>query len=117
MAAANPVRGLDEPEKHDYPAAAGSLELLADPRPTLLPPDDPHARADPGKISAGNALSPIPLVQGDPTAGTRARIGNGYDRTCSHADENIPIRTGLTALRGDDGRGARDSGKQRKRKK
>ncbi|WP_067676545.1 hypothetical protein [Nocardia miyunensis] len=142
MATTNPVRWLDEPESHDYPAAADYLELLADPdtvstllrhlraapivhkkakdilraaQLTLLPPDNPHVRADLAKILTGAALSPILLVQGDLITGTPAQIADGYHRVCAcyHADENIPIPTKFARLRDDDP----DSGKQKKRKK
>ncbi|MBY8858932.1 hypothetical protein K7711_20835 [Nocardia sp. CA2R105] len=144
MATTNPVRWLDEPEKHDYPAAADYLELLADPDTVstlldrlgsapivhkkakdilraaglaLLPPDNPHVRADLGKILAGKALSPILLVQGDLTTGTPAQIADGYHRVCAcyHADENIPIPTKLAAL-GDLGEGDPESGKKKRKK-
>ncbi|MQY23991.1 hypothetical protein NRB20_71240 [Nocardia sp. RB20] len=156
MATTDPVHWLDEPEEHDYPAAADYLELLADPHTvtnlvrrlraapivhkkakdilraaqlSLLPPDNPHVRADLAKILTGKALSPILLVQGDLTTGTPIQIADGYHRVCAcyHADENIPIPTKLAALRdpapspdddpADPESAQPDPGKQKKRKK
>ncbi|WP_227982672.1 hypothetical protein [Nocardia spumae] len=125
------VRWLDEPQKHDYPAAADYLRLLADPetvgdlvaklqaapvvhkkakdilraaRLELVPPDNPHVRADLAKILTGRPLSPILLVQGDLRTGTPLQIADGYHRMCAcyHMDENIPIPAKLVPMR--DGR-------------
>jgi hypothetical protein len=122
------VRWLSEPEDHDYPAAGGYLELLADPDTVtalvgqlraapmvhkkaedilraaqlpLLPPDNPHVRADLAKILTGKPLFPILLVQGDLSTGTPMQIADGYHRVCAcdHTDENIPIPTRLAAMR------------------
>lgn len=122
------VRWLDEPETHDYPAAGDYLELLADPDTVmalvdqlrsapvvhkkakdilraaqlpLLPPDNPHVRADLAKILTGKHMSPILLVQGDLFTGTPMQIADGYHRVCAcyHADENIPIPTKLATMR------------------
>ncbi len=122
-----PVRWLDEPQKHDYPAAADYLQLLADPetvdslveglrvapvvhkkakdilraaRLELVPPDNPHVRADLAKILTGKPLSPILLVQGDLTTGTPMQIADGYHRMCAcyHTDENIPIPAKLVSM-------------------
>lgn len=156
MATTDPVRWLDEPEEHDYPAAADYLDLLTDPHTvtnlvrrlrdapivhkkakdilraaqlTLLPPDNPHVRADLAKILTGKALSPILLVQGDLSTGTPVQIADGYHRVCAcyHADENIPIPTKLAPLgnptpdpddeSGETDSGKPDPGKQKKRKK
>lgn len=92
---------LAAPEDHDYPAAADYLTLLADPDTVavlvallrsapvvpkkakdilraaqlpLLPPDNPHVRADLAKILTGRHLS------GDPAG--PGRYGNGN----AHAD-------------------------------
>jgi hypothetical protein len=81
----------NEPEAHDYPAAADYLELLL-PRPDanrlvaalgkaetvhkkakdlnrasglpILPPDNPHVAQDLKKVSKGQKLSPVLLVRG-----------------------------------------------------
>ena len=123
-----PVHWLAAPEDHDYPAAADYLTLLADPDTVaalvallrsapvvpkkakdilraaqlpLLPPDNPHVRADLAKILTGRHLSPILLVQGDMATGTPMQIADGYHRVCAcyHTDENIPIPTKLAAMR------------------
>ncbi|MCC3313700.1 hypothetical protein [Nocardia africana] len=122
------VRWLDEPQQHDYPAAADYLQLLVDPetvealvamlrkapvvhkkakdilraaRLELVPPDNPHVRADLAKILTDQPLSPILLVQGDLTTGTPLQIADGYHRMCAcyYTDENIPIPAKLVPLR------------------
>ena len=125
MADAQAVRWLDQPEEHDYPAAASYLSLLAAPvgvdrlvaalraaGPTtfkakdilrasalaLLPIDNPHVALDLSKIRAGKALSPILLVRGELTAGIVLQIADGYHRVCAsyHTDENTDIPCRLT---------------------
>lgn len=112
---------LDEPEEHDYPAAAAYLSLLADPdevsswvaqfrlasaveraakdllrstRLPLLPPDDHHVASDLAKVRAGRPLSPVLLVRGDLAADRPAVIADGYHRVCAsyHTDANTPVR-------------------------
>ena len=83
------VTWLDQPEEHDFPAAASYLGLLADAatvaalvaglrsatradkkakdilraaRLPLLPTDNAHVAADLTKIAKGHALSPILVV-------------------------------------------------------
>ncbi len=122
-----PVRWLDAPEDHDYPAAADYLDLVAD-RDTvdtlvellraapvthkkakdllraaqldLLPPDNPHVRLDLAKILTGKPLSPILVVRGNFAAGAPALIADGYHRVCAcyHTDENVPIPVKIAAL-------------------
>lgn len=114
------VKWLDEPEDHDFPAAADYLALLAD-KPTveqmtvklragvivhkkakdilraaqlgLLAVDNPHVAADLAKIKKGQPLSPILLVRGDYTRGVPLQIADGYHRVCAsyHTDENTDI--------------------------
>ena len=114
------VKWLDEPEDHDFPAAADYLALLAD-KPTveqltvklragvivhkkakdilraaqlgLLPDDNPHVAADLAKIKKGQPLSPILLVRGDYARGVPLQIADGYHRVCAsyHTDENTDI--------------------------
>ena len=84
------VKWLDEPENHDYGAAADYLTMVAEPdrvdktvaalrdattvyrkakdilraaRLGLLPETNPHVKADLAKIKAGKKLSPILLVR------------------------------------------------------
>ena len=110
----------DEPDEHDYPAAADYLALLADratvdhltaqlrsapilhkkakdilraARLQLLPADNPHVRADLDKIENGKALAPILLVRGDLESDVALQIADGYHRVCAsyHTDENTDI--------------------------
>ena len=112
-----------EPDEHDYPAAADYLALLATAaqineilaalkqspivhkkakdllrasRLTLLPPDNPHVRADLKKIKKGKRLSPILAVRGDLNTDVAMQIADGYHRVCAsyYTDENtdIPVR-------------------------
>jgi hypothetical protein len=114
------VKWLDEPEAHDFPAAADYLALLADSHTvdelterlraasivhkkakdilraaqlSLLPVDNPHVAADLAKIKKGQPLSPILLVRGDFTTGVPLQIADGYHRVCAsyHTDENTDI--------------------------
>jgi hypothetical protein len=110
----------DEPDEHDYPAAADYLALLATPeqidqivsglqaapivhkkakdllrasRLALLPTDNPHVRSDLDKIKKGKRLSPILVVRGDLARGVVMQIADGYHRVCAsyHTDENTDI--------------------------
>lgn len=121
------VQWKDEPEEHDYPAAADYLELLAGPKVVsavvddlragpivhkkakdilraagleLLPPENSHVRRDLIKINNGKALSPILLVRGDFRTGTPMVIADGYHRVCAihWADENIAIPAKIAAM-------------------
>ena len=112
------VKWLDDPEDHDYDAAADYLSMLAEDavvaatvaalrsgkpvyrkakdilraaRLTLLPVDNPHVKSDLAKIEAGKKLSPILLVRG--TAADPAQIADGYHRVCASflTDENTSI--------------------------
>jgi len=110
----------DEPEEHDYPAAASYLSLICAPPEVrrlvtalkaaplerheakdllrasglaLLPLDNFHVAADLEKIKRGVALSPVLLVRGDFTRDRLLVIADGYHRVCAsyHVDENAPI--------------------------
>ena len=112
------VKWLDDPEDHDYDAAADYLSMLAEEstvkatvaalesakpvyrkakdilraaRLTLLPPDNAHVKVDLAKIDAGKKLSPILLVRG--TAADALQIADGYHRVCASfmTDENTDI--------------------------
>ncbi|QLL07229.1 hypothetical protein [Mycobacterium vicinigordonae] len=114
------VKWLDQPEDHDFPAAASYLALLADMHTVndvaerlraagivhkkakdilraaglrLLREDNPHVAADLSKIRKGQPLSPILLVRGDYTKGVPLQIADGYHRVCAsyHTDENTDI--------------------------
>ena len=112
------VKWLDEPEDHDYTAAADYLSMLAEratvsatvaalksadtvlrkakdilraARLSLLAADNPHVRTDLAKIGDGEKLSPILLVRG--SAKDVLQIADGYHRVCASylTDENTPI--------------------------
>ena len=114
------VKWLDEPEDHDYDAAADYLSMLAEPavvkktvaslRKTqpayrkakdilraaelsLLPDTNEHVKEDLGKISDGRKLSPILLVRGDALNAVKLQIADGYHRVCASylTDENTDI--------------------------
>ena len=114
------VRWLDEPEAHDYDAAAEYLSMLGEAdavaktvaqlriatpvkrkakdilraaRLSLLPQNNPHVRSDLGKISDGKKLSPILLVRGSTERSAPLEIADGYHRVCASylTDENTPI--------------------------
>jgi hypothetical protein len=110
----------NEPDEHDYPAAADYLALLATAAQiseivaalkkapivhkkakdllrasslALLPIDNPHVQVDLKKIKKGKALSPILVVRGDLNTGVAMQIADGYHRVCAsyYTDENTDI--------------------------
>jgi hypothetical protein len=114
------VKWLDEPEAHDYDAAADYLTMVAEPervdktvaamrdaktvyrkakdilraaRLTLLPETNPHVKSDLAKIHAGKKLSPVLLVRGAAAASMALEIADGYHRVCASymTDENTDI--------------------------
>jgi hypothetical protein len=114
------VTWKEEPDDHDYPAAAAYLSLLLPDDEVarltealrvagivhqkakdilrasglrLLPADNPHVASDLAKIRRGRALSPILLVRGDLRRDVRLQIADGYHRVCAsyHVDENTDI--------------------------
>jgi len=114
------VKWLDEPEAHDFDAAADYLSMVGGPdvvektvdalraaKPTsrkakdilraadlaLLPTSNPHVKGDLVKIHAGRPLSPILLVRGNAMRGAPLQIADGYHRVCASyvTDENTPI--------------------------
>lgn len=114
------VKWLDEPEAHDYDAAAAYLSMLAEKDAVdktvaalksaeevtqkakdilraaalaLLPENNVHVRADLSKISDGKKLSPILLVRGSSVGGYALEIADGYHRVCASylTDENTDI--------------------------
>ena len=99
-----------EPDKHDYPAAANYLSLIADAsvvddivarlkkapittykakdilrasRLELLPVTDAHVAIDLAKVAQGVKLSPVLLVRGGIERGVPATIADGYHRVCA----------------------------------
>jgi hypothetical protein len=114
------VKWLDEPEDHDYDAAADYLSMLGEAavvekavaalrkaKPvyrkakdilraaqlSLLPETNAHVKADLRKISDGKRLSPILLVRGNAVTAVRLEIADGYHRVCASylTDENTAI--------------------------
>jgi hypothetical protein len=114
------VRWLEIPQKHDYPAAASYLSLLAGPAKIralvsalksapvahcmakdilrasglpLLPEDDVHVAKDLAQIRAGNPLSPCLMIRGKIHNCQQAQIADGYHRVCAsyYTDENTDI--------------------------
>jgi hypothetical protein len=121
------VTWKNEPDEHDYPAAANYLTLIAPPDIVtklvdglrsveiihqkakdilrasglrLLDVDNPHVASDLKKINKGNELSPVLLVQGDLASGRQLQIADGYHRVCAsyHVDENTDIPCRLTTF-------------------
>jgi hypothetical protein len=120
------VAWKDQPEEHDFPAAATYLSLVAPPTAVsrivadlqsatvmhqkakdilrasglgLLGVDNPHVAADLKKIRKGRELSPVLLVRGDIGTGRHLQIADGYHRVCAsyHTDENTDIPCLLVA--------------------
>jgi hypothetical protein len=114
------VKWLDDPEDHDYQAAADYLSLISEPeaiaatvdalksaqtslrkakdvlraaRLDLLPGTNPRVKTDLAKIDAGKKLSPVLLVRGKVLDGVALQIADGYHRVCASylTDENTPI--------------------------
>lgn len=114
------VKWLDDPEDHDYTAAADYLSMLGGPaivdktvaelrkaKPlyrkakdilraadlSLLPEANQHVKTDLEKISDGRRLSPILLVRGNAVAAVKLEIADGYHRVCASylTDENTDI--------------------------
>jgi hypothetical protein len=110
----------NEPDDHDYPAAADYLSLMlpgaavsatvaalraaplsqrkakdllrASALP-LLPPDDVHVGKDLAKVNKGAPLSPVLLVRGCLDRGLPLTVADGYHRICAshHLDEDADI--------------------------
>ncbi|KIC56964.1 MULTISPECIES: hypothetical protein [Microbacterium] len=117
----------NEPDEHDFPAAADYLALIAAPdvvdaliaalrsgatvakkakdilRATSLPlldADNPHVVEDLRKVRAGKPLSPVLIVRGELTRGIPAQIADGYHRVCAswYLDENTEIPCRIVGL-------------------
>lgn len=116
---------LDEPEEHDYPAAASYLSLLYASQQvehliaqlqdaevsefkakdifrasqlSLLGVSNSHVEKDRKKIHKGKALSPLLLIR-DPKNG-KLVIADGYHRLCAiyEFDEDATIRCKVATL-------------------
>lgn len=116
----------DEPEEHDFPAAADYLSLLAPTdevdavvkslrsaetvhrkakdllrasRLELLPEENVHVKKDLQKVADGKRLSPVLLVRGDAENDVALTIADGYHRICAshHLDEDADVSCRLVA--------------------
>ena len=123
----NGVRWKNEPDQHDYPAAASYLALIAGPETIgvlveglrsapiehfkakdilrasgleLLPADNQHVAKDIGTVKAGKKLSPVLLVRGALQRGFPLQIADGYHRVCAsyHLGENNDIPCRIAEL-------------------
>ncbi len=116
----------DEPEEHDFPAAADYLSLVAPAgvvtkvvaalksaktehrkakdllrasRLSLLPADNVHVKKDLAKVEAGKRLSPVLLVRGRGDKSIPLTVADGYHRICAshHLDEDADVPCRLVA--------------------
>ncbi len=116
-----------EPDDHDFPAAADYLSLLLPEqmgaslvvrlkgvemferkakdllranRLPLLARDNPHVAADLKRVASGQRLSPVLLVRGQAKKGLPLLVADGYHRICAsyHLDENADIPCRLVDL-------------------
>lgn len=110
----------EEPAKHDYPAAANYLGLIADQdtvdylvdglkkapiehfrandllraaRLALLPLDDTSVKVDLRKMVMGTPMSPVLIVRGDVLSDYPLTVADGYHRICAsyHLNEKTYI--------------------------
>jgi hypothetical protein len=117
----------EEPDDHDYPAAASYLSLVVSPPLVeaivaalrdapishfqvkdilrasglpLLPADDVHVAKDIAKVKQGHQLPPVLLVRGSLTQGVPLQIVDGYHRVCAsyHLGEDSDVPCRITEL-------------------
>ena len=117
----------DDPDAHDFPAAADYLTLLVSESVAasiveglkgattmhkkakdlmrasglrLLPADNAEVAKDLAKVKDGQLLSPVLLVRGDAGAGRALIVADGYHRICAsyHLDEDADIPCRLADL-------------------
>lgn len=110
----------NEPDDHDYPAAADYLSLVVSPTAAtqlirrlraarvvrrkakdllraaqlpVLPPENMHVAKDLEKVRTGNLLSPVLVVRGRLGGGLPLTVADGYHRICAswHLDEDADI--------------------------
>ena len=110
----------NEPEEHDFPAAADYLELVVKPVDVkrlvaalrkapmthkkakdlcrasnlpVLPMDNIHVTDALKKVKKGKKLSPVLLVRGNAANGAPLVIADGYHRICAswHIEEDADI--------------------------
>ena len=116
----------EDPEEHDFPAAADYLSLLSPggevakvvealrsaetvhqkakdllraSRLGLLPADNVHVKKDLAKVAAGKRLSPVLLVRGRGDKSVPLTVADGYHRICAshHLDEDADVPCRLVA--------------------
>lgn len=121
------VRWMETTQRHDYPAAASYLSLLAGPSKVrklvsalrtapvahfkakdllrasglpLLPADDIEVAKDLAQIHAGNPLSPCLVIRGNISKWHQAQIADGYHRVCAsyYTDEDTEIPVKIVRL-------------------
>jgi hypothetical protein len=117
----------DDPEEHDFPAAADYLSLLLpeatvgvvverlrkagtirrkakdlvrSSRLPLLPADDPEVIKDIKRVNRGEKLSPVLLLRGSAQADVPLVVADGYHRICAsyHLTEDADIPCRMTDL-------------------
>ena len=110
----------EQPDDHDFPAAADYLslifpedrvtkivnglraaplmhrkakDLLRASRLELLPQDNVHVAKDLAKVKSGQPLSPVLLVRGKAESDVPLTVADGYHRICAsfHTDEDADI--------------------------
>jgi fermentation-respiration switch protein FrsA (DUF1100 family) len=116
----------EEPDEHDFPAAADYLSLLASAgevarvvdalrgaetihrkakdllrasRLGLLPSANVHVKKDLDKVADGKRLSPVLLVRGRGDKAVPLTVADGYHRICAshHIDESADVPCRLVA--------------------
>ena len=117
----------NQPDAHDYSAAASYMSLVVDPDTVELivdrlkaapiahyaakdilrasgledlPADNVHVAKDIAKVRSGKALSPVLLVRGDAIRGVPLQIADGYHRVCAsyRLDEDTDIPCRIVGL-------------------
>lgn len=120
---------LEDPEPHDFPAAADYLSLILDAsqvdqvvtdlkkaktvhyfakdilrasRLQLLPMNDAHVALALAKVIKGKKLSPILMVRGDLNHNAPLTIADGYHRACAgyHLADDTAIPCRIVDLPG-----------------
>jgi hypothetical protein len=110
----------DQPDEHDFPAAADyssllfpasvvaeivaelkdadtiyrkAKDLMRASRLALLPAESPEVAAELKKVKRGELLSPVLLVRGHAAAGLPLIVADGYHRICAsyHLSEDADI--------------------------
>ena len=127
MAVAPKPRWKEQPDAHDYPAAASYLSLLMPPTQAkrlanglrklpiehfkakdllrasglpLLDAHNFHVAGDLAKVRKGALLSPVLLVRGNLKTQTPLTVADGYHRICAgyHLDEDADIPCRISEL-------------------